>query len=178
MSKLETVRDLNDSEVRSTQIRTVAELQSAVQAMAVAMEASDRTMRAQIATSVQALDEALLARAEETARGTKALAAKLAVWTEFVMQASDSTRRQMLDLAVLVEPLAPMLQAIFEAQEIQGARLEQTEVALRRVTASLPALRPGASGQPAVQPRLASSGELAKVPSLVWSTKPSMLGRS
>ena len=111
----------------------------------------------------------------ERLRATMALQQQITELTERVQQlgqmlmqwaqgSSDLSRQQqtqMLDLAVLLEPITPALEAIQQRQLAQDQRLAKLEAALSRVTMALPSLRPAQDGQPAVQLRLASREQLA-----------------
>lgn len=117
----------------------------------------------------------------EKLRATMALQQKISELTEQVQQlgkmlmqwaqgSTDLSRQQqtqMLDLAVLLEPITPVLDAIQQRQLAQDQRLAKLEAALTRVTMALPSLRPAQEGQPPVQPRLSSREQLAALPAKV-----------
>ena len=117
----------------------------------------------------------------ERLRATMALQQQISGLTEQVQQlgqmlmqwaqgSSDLSRQQqtqMLDLAVLLEPITPAQEAIQQRQMAQDQRLAKIEAALSRITMALPPLRPAQDGQPPVQPRLASREQLAALPAKV-----------
>jgi len=88
-------------------------------------------------------------------------------WAQGSTDLSRQQQTQMLDLAVLLEPITPVLDAIQQRQLAQDQRLAKLEAALTRVTMALPSLRPAQDGQPPVQPRLASREQLAALPAKV-----------
>ena len=128
---------------------------------------------------VQALSDS--APPPEKLRATMALQQQISGLTEQVQQlgqmlmqwaqgSTDLSRQQqtqMLDLAVLLEPITPAQAAIQQQQLAQDQRLARIETALIRVTMALPSLRPAQDGQPPVQPRLASREQLAALPAKV-----------
>lgn len=88
-------------------------------------------------------------------------------WAQASTDLSDQQRTQMLDLAVLLEPLTPALEAIQQRQLEQEQRLDQFEAVLDRITMALPLPRPAPDGKRSVQPRLASREQLAALPGKV-----------
>lgn len=98
-------------------------------------------------------------------------------WAQGSQDLSRQQRQQMLDLAVLIEPIAPALAVIQQQQQAQDARLAKIEAAMNRVTVALPSLRQAKDGQRPVQPRLASREDLEALPLQVWEAKPGMFGK-
>ena len=91
-------------------------------------------------------------------------------WAQGSTDLSRQQQTQMLDLAVLLEPIDAIQQrqlAQDQRQLAQDQRLAKLETALTRVTMALPSLRPAQDGQPPVQPRLASREQLAALPAKV-----------
>lgn len=95
-------------------------------------------------------------------------------WAQGSTDLSRQQQTQMLDLAVLLEPIMPALEPIMPALEAiqqqqlaQAQRLARIEATLSRITMALPPLRPAQDGQPPVQPRLASREQLAALPAKV-----------
>lgn len=95
-------------------------------------------------------------------------------WAQGSSDLSRQQQTQMLDLAVLLEPImpslepiTPALEAIQQQQLAQDQRLAKIEGALIRITMALPPLRPSQDGQPPVQPRLASREQLVALPAKV-----------
>jgi hypothetical protein len=88
-------------------------------------------------------------------------------WAQGSSDLSRQQQTQMLDLAVLLEPITPALEAIQQQQLAQDQRLARIEATQSRITMALPSLRPAQDGQPPVQPRLASREQLAALPAKV-----------
>jgi hypothetical protein len=100
----------------------------------------------------------------------------LTQWAKASTELSAGQRRQVLDLAALMEPIPERLAAIEKRQQDQDERLSRLEAGLSRVTAALPPLQSKDGRQ--VQPRLASSQQMLDLPAKVWEAKPPMFGRS
>jgi len=97
-------------------------------------------------------------------------------WGRASTDLSQRQRQQMLDLAVLIEPIVPALAQIHQKQQQQDERLAQLEAGMNRVTAALPLLV-SKDGRKA-QPRLASRDDLMGLPSKVWEAKPGIFSKS
>lgn len=110
---------------------------------------------------------ALQQQISELTEQVQQLGKMLMQWAQGSTDLSRQQQTQMLDLAVLLEPITPVLDAIQQRQLAQDQRLAKLETALTRVTMALPALRPAQDGQPPVQPRLASREQLAALPAKV-----------
>ena len=103
-------------------------------------------------------------------------------WAQSSQDLSQKQRQQMLDLAVLIEPIAPALDQIHQKQQQQderqaklSERLSKLEAGMSRVTAALPSLVPKDGRQ--VQPRLAGRDDLLGLPVKVWEAKPGMFAK-
>jgi DNA repair exonuclease SbcCD ATPase subunit len=114
----------------------------------------------------------------------KELGQTLTRWAQASTELSTAQRRQVLDLAVLIEPIAPVLAQIHQKQQEQderqaklGERLARLEAGMNRVTAALPSLRKAEDNKSQVQPKLVSRDDLVGLPSKVWDAKPSMFGK-
>ena len=110
---------------------------------------------------------ALQQQISELTEQVQQLGQMLMQWAQGSTDLSRQQQTQMLDLAVLLEPITPVLDAIQKRQLAQDQRLAKIEVALTQVTMALPSLRPAQDGQPSVQPRLASREQLAALPAKV-----------
>ena len=106
-------------------------------------------------------------------------------WAQGSQDLSQKQRQQMLDLAVLIEPIAPALDQIHQKQQQQderqaklSERLSKLEAGMSRVTAALPSLMSKDKDCRQVQPRLASRDDLLGLPVKVWESKPPMFGKS
>lgn len=110
---------------------------------------------------------ALQQQISELTEQVQQLGQMLMQWAQGSTDLSRQQQTQMLDLAVLLEPITPVLDAIQQRQLVQDQRLAKLEAALTRVTMALPSLRPAQDGQPPVQPRLASREQLAALPAKV-----------
>ena len=110
---------------------------------------------------------ALQQQISELTEQVQQLGKMLMQWAQGSTDLSRQQQTQMLDLAVLLEPITPVLDAIQQRQLAQDQRLAKLETALTRVTMALPSLRPTQDGQPPVQPRLASREQLAALPAKV-----------
>jgi len=104
-------------------------------------------------------------------------------WTEGMTSLQASSRQQMLDLAVLIEPIVPALAHIHQKQQQQDERqaklderLAKLEAGMSRVTAALPS--PVSKDGRQMQPPLASKKDLLDLPSKVWEAKPGIFGKS
>jgi len=98
-------------------------------------------------------------------------------WTEGMTSLQASSRQQMLDLAVLIEPIVPALAQIHQKQQQQDERLAKLEAGMSRVTAALPSPVSKDGGRQ-VQPPLASKKDLLDLPSKVWEAKPGIFSKS
>ena len=165
MSKIATVRALDDSAPRREQIKTVTELQGQI---------SD--LQKQIQTSLSTLDLSLNRRAQVSEQSLEDLRQTLHLWRQAVLETQSTSRQNLLDLAVLIEPVLPTLEAIQQRQAAQDARLAKLEAMMNRVTIALPSLVSKDGRQ--AQPRLASRDDLAGLPAKVWEAKPPMFGKS
>lgn len=103
-------------------------------------------------------------------------------WAKGSQNLSQQQRQQMLDLAVLVEPIMPALAQIHlnlqqqdERQVQLEERLAKLESGMSRVTTALPSLV-SKDGRK-VQPRLAGRDDLGGLPAKVWEAKPGMFGK-
>ena len=110
---------------------------------------------------------ALQQQTAELTEQVQQLGKTLMQWAQVSTDLSRQQQTQMLDLAVLLEPITPVLDAIQKRQLAQDQRLTKIEATLTRVTTALPLLRPAQDGQPPVQPRLASREQLAALPAKV-----------
>ena len=110
---------------------------------------------------------ALQQQISELTEQVQQLGQMLMQWAQGSTDLSRQQQTQMLDLAVLLEPITPVLDAIQQRQLAQDQRLAKIEAALTRITMALPSLRPALDGQPPVQPRLASREQLASLPAKV-----------
>lgn len=97
-------------------------------------------------------------------------------WTQGFSELQSAHRQQMIDMAVLLEPIVPALAQIHQQQQKLDERLAKLEAGMSRVTTALPSLVPRDGRQ--VQPRLASKEDLLGLPSKVWEEKPGMFGKS
>jgi hypothetical protein len=146
--------------------------------------------------TVQALSDS--APQPERLRATMDMQAQISVLTAQVEQLgqtlmqwgrastdfSQGQRQQMLDVAVLIEPIAPLLAQIHRKQQQQDERqaklderLAKLEAGMNRVTAALPWPVSKEDGRQ-VQPRLAGRDDLASLPAKIWEAKPSMFGKN
>jgi len=103
-------------------------------------------------------------------------------WAQGSQDLSRQQRQQMLDLAVLIEPIMPAFAQIHQKQQQQDERqakqderLAKLEAGMNRVTIALPSLVSKDGRQ--VQPRLAGRDDLAGLPSKVWEAKPGMFSK-
>lgn len=110
---------------------------------------------------------ALQQQISELTEQVQQLGQMLMQWAQGSTDLSRQQQTQMLDLAVLLEPITPVLDAIQQRQLAQDQRLAKIEAALTRITMALPSLRPAQDGQPPVQPRMASREQLAALPAKV-----------
>lgn len=102
----------------------------------------------------------------------------LLLWAQSSQGLSQKQRQQVLELAVLIEPIAPALAQIHQKQQQQDERLAKLELGMSRVTAALPLLVSKEKDGRQVQPRLASRDDLTGLPVKVWEAKPPMFGKS
>ena len=100
-------------------------------------------------------------------------------WAQGSQDLSQQQRQQMLDMAVLIEPIMPALVQIYQKQKQQDERqaklderLAKIEAGMNRVTAALPSLVSKDGRQS--QPRLAGRDDVAGLPVKVWEAKPGM----
>jgi septal ring factor EnvC (AmiA/AmiB activator) len=100
-------------------------------------------------------------------------------WARGVQDLSQQQRQQMLDMAVLIEPITPALVQIYQKQKQQDERLAKLderlakiEAGMNRVTAALPS--PVSKDGRQSQPRLAGLDDLTGLPVKVWEAKPRM----
>ena len=98
-------------------------------------------------------------------------------WAQGAQDLSRQQRQQMLDMAVLIEPIVPALAQIHQKQQQQDERLAKLEAGMNRVTGALPSLVSKDKDGRQVQPRLASKDDLAGLPSKVWEAKPGMFSK-
>ena len=96
-------------------------------------------------------------------------------WTQGFSDLQSAHRQQMLDMAVLLEPIVPALAQIHQKQQQLDERLTKLEAGMNRVTVALPS--PVSKDGRQVQPRLASQDDLAGLPAKVWEAKPGMFSK-
>lgn len=125
----------------------------------------------------------LQAQIAELTQQVQDLGQTLMQWAKASTELSTGQRRQVLDLAVLIEPIPATLEAIQRSQQAQDERLvklderlSKLEAGMSRVTVALPS--PVSKDGRQVQPRLVSKDDLAGLPSRVWQAKPGMFGKS
>lgn len=107
-----------------------------------------------------------------------ALGQTLTKWATGSFNLYRAQRQQMLDLAVLIEPIAPALESIRQRQQAQDERLAKLEQAMVTILSALPSPAPGRP-----QPRLAASVEVQALPAKVVAELPkpmlsSLFGKS
>jgi septal ring factor EnvC (AmiA/AmiB activator) len=130
------------------------------------------------------LDLSLNRRAQSSDQSIEDLRQTLHLWRQALLETQSAARQNALDLAVLIEPIAPLLAQIHRKQQQQDERqaklderLAKLEAGMNRVTAALPWPVSKEDGRQ-VQPRLAGRDDLASLPAKIWEAKPSMFGKN
>ena len=165
MSKLATVQALSDSAPPPERLRVTMDLQAQISGL-----------HQQIQASLLTLDQSLNLRGQMSDQCIEDLRQTLDQWRQSVLETQSVSRQQVLDLAVLIEPILPAMEAIHQRQLVQDDRLAKIEAMMNRVTAALPPLVSKDDRQ--VQPRLPSKDDLTGLPAQVWEAKPPMFGKS
>ena len=139
MSKLATVQDFKDSDPQRLQIKTVVALQQQVQSLADTLESSSLSLRQKIDEMTQALEKTTQSR-KALDRKASNLELAMSKMDESLEVWSEKSCLQMLDMAVLINPMAKMIQDILTHQKDQNERLSRVESILERVDCALPNL--------------------------------------
>jgi len=160
MSKLATVQAFKDSDPQRLQIKTVVALQQQVQSLADTLESSSLSLRQKIDEMTQALSLTTQSRKALDQKASN-LDLAMAKMEESLEAWSEKSRLQMLDLAVLMNPMAKTMQDILTHQKHQDERLSRMESILERVDCALPNLVK--KEEQMHQPVLASSLEVQQI---------------
>ena len=183
MSKLQTVKNLDNTASQREQIKTVMELQQMIESVSSQLQSSNDLMCAQIQQSVQLLDRTLVEKFALSDLSFDQLRSTMESWRTSVLETQMKSQQQTLDLSELIVSISPTLIQMREQQlqmknqqMDQNTRLTQIESLLELIRSTLPSLKKNKDGQQ-YQPKLASSLELAALPEKVWQEKPSMFKR-
>ena len=91
-------------------------------------------------------------------------------WAQSSTELAQRQRQQMLDVSSLLEPIPSCLLLIQQEQQSQRQELNKLAAAMTRLTAALPS--PVQHDGRQLQPRLASSIDVAGIPKAVWLAGP------